>query len=187
MGVKQISYERVVYFWVFDRRQYRKRVSVDDESFWVECRYNVKSQLYSASSGSKYGSFFWETFFGCFLFVLCSTLISAVVFGAISGDLEVVRLLLLKGFSWYIKGSLFLLLSFVRLSLSTRCISNQGGELSCMEWWMFVSESPISFSIVFMRRVKGFIGFSFWLKRGSYFGFKMQLWARLTWRDFILA
>ena len=39
---------------------------MDDESFGVACRYNVKSQLYGASFGSEDRSFFWEAF----LFVL---------------------------------------------------------------------------------------------------------------------
>ena len=55
-----------------------------------------------------------------------------------------------------------------------------------MESWMFVSKSFASFSIVFMQRQKVFIAFSFWLKRGWSFVLKMQSWARLTGRHFIL-
>ena len=145
---------------------------MDDESFWVAFQDNFKSQL--AGFGSEDGDFFWKKFFDCFIFVSSSTSSSVAVFGAISIDMGVVWVPIVDVEKFLlIKEWVLLLVSLVRLSMTTDWLSNQGGELSCMEWWMLGRESSASFSIVFMWKPKGFIDFSLLLKSGSYFGLKI--------------
>ena len=63
---------------------------MNDEVFWVVCRDNVECQF-----GGKYGSFFWKTFFACFILEYYFPFRSVAVFGAIYINVEVVRVFFL--------------------------------------------------------------------------------------------
>ena len=58
---------------------------------------------------------FWMHFFGCFIFVQYSTFSSVAVFGAIYVDIGVTR----------VKERVFFLMSLVRSSINSDCLSNQ--------------------------------------------------------------